>query len=594
MPELTETQALGLKRVRDRWMRSIFNTQPADRKSAEEGVRRTYRTAGVSAPEIFLWLDDLLQALLVVEQLGVFRESNWQLPEESRELREELLSGVQQQHGFSSWDDVIQALGPKHTKSRPGRVELKGITMGLAVPRTDSLQGGLPVVTEDKPCEYQAIEDAAQELDRIAIRYWITQRKMADRAAGPGIPGHGGLPWVPSIYDDYRFSMLFRHDCLARIFRRGASMAYDGLLRTMHSAGPWWPFAKGAVLCERPSEAHRDDEGQLHRADGPAVVYRTGFAGWAWHETPIPVEAVNAETLTSQLIRAEKDPKSREALIQMYGPEKWEEQKRREPKPKLQHPLEAWLIGDPPEKIEKLRAYGPLPLHDRYVAGDHRGVWTELRAVGDAVREEPRAADALAVSYATMMRVRQCVTELIERLTEAGYEFDCTKRLFPYTPMPPMIQAIAEYKKERGKPPIQWGDPRGGQPVRPIEPDHVAPGNLRRLQKDAGDVPLAVRAWWEVIGAVDLRGKLRGVPLEGALVMRSFSDVLRDWDNSPLDVGPDGPPFVVDLGARRIPLSCPYADPPLEGEPQGRGFLEYVRASLDGAVFGLTPRPPEF
>jgi|HubBroStandDraft_1064217.scaffolds.fasta_scaffold3293191_1 hypothetical protein len=32
--------------------------------AAEEGVRRAYRAGGMPEPEIFLWLDDLMEACL--------------------------------------------------------------------------------------------------------------------------------------------------------------------------------------------------------------------------------------------------------------------------------------------------------------------------------------------------------------------------------------------------------------------------------------------------------------------------------------------------------------------------------------------------
>lgn len=59
----------------------------------------------------------------------------------------------------------------------------------------------------------------------------------------------------------------------------------------------------------------------------------------------------------------------------------------------------------------------------RYVAGEYEQVWAELVALGDAVREEPLYADALAVARETMRRVRQNIEMLIPRLIAVGYQF---------------------------------------------------------------------------------------------------------------------------------------------------------------------------
>src|SRR5215831_5345787 len=49
---------------------------------------------------------------------------------------------------------------------------------------------------------------------------------------------------------------------------------------------------------------------------------------------------------------------------------------------------------------------GSLSLYRRYVAGEFREVWMELAALGDAVWQDPLAADALAVSFETMHRAK--------------------------------------------------------------------------------------------------------------------------------------------------------------------------------------------
>ena len=75
---LTPIQNAAVLSAQTRWLGWIFSTEPANREQAEEAVRQTYRAGGVPEPQIFLWFDDLVEALLVREQLSSFRDFNSQ------------------------------------------------------------------------------------------------------------------------------------------------------------------------------------------------------------------------------------------------------------------------------------------------------------------------------------------------------------------------------------------------------------------------------------------------------------------------------------------------------------------------------------
>lgn len=61
--------------------------------------------------------------------------------------------------------------------------------------------------------------------------------------------------------------------------------------------------------------------------------------------------------------------------------------------------------------------------YDRYQRGERIQVWSDLIALGEAVRQEPVYSDAVAVACETMTRSRQNVETLIARLDGIGYEF---------------------------------------------------------------------------------------------------------------------------------------------------------------------------
>jgi hypothetical protein len=129
------------------------------------------------------------------------------------------------------------------------------------------------------------------------------------------------------------------------------------------------------------------------------------------------------------------------------------------------------LPRDRTSRVALLRTHGggQLPRLDRYLAGEHRPVWSELVAAGDEVRFEPAAADALAVAYETMERVNENVRRLIDRLTAIGYRFSSKM-------------------------------PREA-------PGRKTSKQVQQLERLVGNLPLSLRAFYDVVGAVDLLGR---------------------------------------------------------------------------------------
>jgi hypothetical protein len=66
--------------------------------------------------------------------------------------------------------------------------------------------------------------------------------------------------------------------------------------------------------------------------------------------------------------------------------------------------------------------------YDRYQRGERIEVWSDLIALGEAVRQEPVYSDAVAVARETMARARQNVETLIKRLDGIGYRFMTRQR----------------------------------------------------------------------------------------------------------------------------------------------------------------------
>src|SRR5262249_61703259 len=64
-----------------------------------------------------------------------------------------------------------------------------------------------------------------------------------------------------------------------------------------------------------------------------------------------------------------------------------------------------------------------IAYYERYQAGEHVAVWSELIALGKKVREEPVLAEALKVCTEIVRRARANLRMLHTRLLDLGYLF---------------------------------------------------------------------------------------------------------------------------------------------------------------------------
>ena len=225
--------------------------------------------------------------------------------------------------------------------------------------------------------------------------------------------------------------------------------------------------------------------------------------------------------------------------------------------------LSVELPRSPEDRIALLRKRSPkLPLYDRYVAGERDQVWRELVDLGPDVRATANLADALAVSYETMARVEANIQTIVQRLNGLRYAFETSP----------------------------------GKTGRP----HIPPAGstwkaLRKLEKTAGSLPLALRAFYDVVGEVNLMGFHPALaPRQSSvapdpLVVFGIEDSREALDGQETDDGalylpiaPDdlhkanvsgGDPYSI-----RVP--APVADTIIEFEPHGVTFVEYLRIAF--------------
>lgn len=196
---------------------------------------------------------------------------------------------------------------------------------------------------------------------------------------------------------------------------------------------------------------------------------------------------------------------------------------------------------------------------ERYARGDREQVWAEILDLGPAVRDPNFLPDAIAVVRETMRRCRTNVEKIVHRLREIDYPFQYPDDA--YTP-----------------PELGFWD------------------RITAIEENVGAVPIAMAAWYEIVGGVTLIPDLESEWNEtysDPLVVFSSDYVLEynedNWYRYQylLDISPDdyhkagvsgGPPYQI-----KLPNVC--ADGPLHGESHATTFVEYLRLSFAAGGF---------
>lgn len=131
---------------------------------------------------------------------------------------------------------------------------------------------------------------------------------------------------------------------------------------------------------------------------------------------------------------------------------------------------------------------------ERYLAGEHEAVWTELIELGAAIRLEPVFSDALAVARETMRRAYHNAELILSRLRELQYPF-----------AEPDTALI---------------------PARPKAQNHIA-----EIEKTAGPMALSVRAWYETFDTVNFTNNERIFNPEGEFAILSETLYVKSLEN---------------------------------------------------------------
>jgi hypothetical protein len=199
----------------------------------------------------------------------------------------------------------------------------------------------------------------------------------------------------------------------------------------------------------------------------------------------------------------------------------------------------------------------------RYQNGEYEQVWAELVSLGSQVRNEPLLTDALNVARETMRRAKHNVQILHERLQKLGYRFN-----EPHEALVP--------------------------------PESDAAQKIAKLENELGVLPLSLRAWYEVAGAVNFSGTYPKLCSHSELDFASVDDkqILSDpvwvwsidmilkegiyWGNDSVLISPDIYHKSAVSGSSPYIMSIPNvaADGILLNEWHETTFVNYLRISF--------------
>lgn len=536
---------MSVQDVARKWHDQFLRTDPIDHEQAEAAVRAAYRTAGMAEPEHFLWCSSPLEAvwsvLVLVGKTESYNHAVFDDVERSKSGR----AGIE-----AARTRVAETLGIEEAQVEGYFGKPFYLAEG-SNPVTKKLQenfdawmaraeAGNDFLAIHKQGPFKPLHDLEQALHFEGERRGSGSlfKEALKAAANKSVAILGGRSALHRLYGNFAYSEIAVDEALTALGKLQPTELERAVWAAFEATGMWWPCHGGVVLAERPEAVELDCSNVGMRwADGFTVGEVSGEA----QAKPEPLAVAS-------------DPASATSVAAILTRE---------------------LPRDHQARIAELRKAASLPLFDRYLAGEHEQVWKELIALGEKVRSEAHAVDALAVAYETMHRVEQNVRTLAFRLRDLGYNF-----VYPGS-----SGGLFGLRK-----------PKAHEPI--VAPPADVTKKIAELEEQvAGPIPLSLRAFLEVVGEVNLNGDhptiapkdsdiapdpLMVCDIEGALALTSEDYRDEDEDRISLDFAPDALHKANVSGGSPYSIRLPNgsADAPVEDAPHEVTFVEYLRIAF--------------
>ncbi|MGI8809522.1 MAG: DUF6745 domain-containing protein [Acidimicrobiales bacterium] len=252
------------------WLEVGLSTEAADRERAVRAVAAAYAAVNLRPPPIVVWVQSPYAGILAAHLLAAHLHdvALWRL---FWRLRHRLTARARFSPTGVGWGDTTKALQPVQHQVWDGVGSVLDAALRVVNGPDDERLG------------------QAWEAVRAQAGHAVDDddpRRVWEQAWGPAaLLRSGARPGVPSpilpCYGNHDAGWLAPLDAANR--SGGGDDRLVGLVELARSSGWWWPMRSAVVLAERPALLERDDDGMLHRDDGPAAVYRDGWSLHAWH-----------------------------------------------------------------------------------------------------------------------------------------------------------------------------------------------------------------------------------------------------------------------------------------------------------------------
>jgi len=292
--KLTPAQLARIPEVRDQWLATGLSTERADRPRAEAGVRLAYEAAGLEPPKIIVWLDSPMAGTIGAALLSGTKAAGAQV---RAQVRDQVWAQVGAQVGAQVRAQVWDQVGAQV------RAQVRAQVWAQVWDQVgDQVRAQVGAQVGDQVWDQVWDQVGAQVGDQVGAQV----RAQVGDQVGQAVYGSHEAPWLAF----YEFFM--RHFDLAK--------KANGLMAVAKACGWVWPFAGCAIITDRPAIISMDDQNRLHRADGPAIEYRDGFAVHAWHGVRIPSEWIDTpEALDAKSAVTWPNVEQRRAAIEILG-----------------------------------------------------------------------------------------------------------------------------------------------------------------------------------------------------------------------------------------------------------------------------------
>ncbi len=534
---------MSVETIASKWHDQLLSSEPVDHGRAEAAVRGVYRAAGMIEPERFLWcaspLEAVWSALVLIGKDKNYNHAVYEDIERLKTGKDKLAkarASVAERLGIPE-DEVEGYFGLAFYRADETNPVTAKLREGITEAWLARAQGGDTFLAAHSGGPFKPLHDLEQALHFEGERRGVTSlyRQALAQAGGKQIAILGGRSAHHRLYGNFAYIEVAIDEALVEAGKFQPNELQRAMWAAYDACGMWWPCREGVVFSERPVASELTAEGpRMEWADGFTVGGKPEMKAARTEAKPTMPATAAAET--ANILLSE-------------------------------------LPASHDQRLAYLRRQAPLPLLDRYLAGEHEQVWNELVTIGETALDDKQAPDALAVAYETMNRVARNVDTIADRLEGMDYRF-----VYP------------------GSGGGLFGL-RKAQAHRP----HVPPGaDVRSKIAEleglvGGPIPLSLRAFFELVGEVNFNGNhdslapvdsdvaadpLMVCSVDDAIAMIECED--RDEDEPcVIEFAPDalhkanisgGAPY-------SIAVPAPAADASVD-EPHEVSFVQYLRIAI--------------